>query len=405
MFLLSNFSSSLPSLHAAEFDALVVPSLMESDMDGWYKIPQNSRPSIPVAYSIFHGQSFRLVVLFRGYTAGKDDNVHIRYDVQIYDPQGKQTNDKGSNLLAYQGPNPKVFILSQEYLAIKFPEKYPPGTYKIKVTGYDKIANKSFTAETSIDLLQFALPEKFASMEKAGEWMMGYHKNPTPIKAISALQSIVQLDPKWQKRYVPVSTCLGRVFSDNPFLLKNIAKQFDSFSVTDQKRFLLVCAVSNNTILEPVIAGDGKEELREFYNKAKKIKIPDTNGEINTALQLDILWSEFFATGKYAPIRKIVGALALIKHEKTLEKIRSGEIKTLTEEAKLRVYYLVATHGSAAWSLASNCTQIPLVYKYCVSIYEREDLDESIKNQLGAILIAVQEKIREKEKSGKLKKE
>jgi len=153
-------------VNAAEFDAMVAPSLMDSNMDGWYKIPQNSGPKIRIVDRVFQDQAFNLLILFRGYSADKKNNLHITYDLQVYDPQGNPTEDKGSDILAYQGPNPNVLILSQGVVTIIFTDKYPVGTYKIKVTAYDKIGNKSFTSETPIELIPFALPEKFTSQNE-----------------------------------------------------------------------------------------------------------------------------------------------------------------------------------------------------------------------------------------------
>ncbi|MBT8350328.1 MAG: hypothetical protein KJO26_03715 [Deltaproteobacteria bacterium] len=377
---------------ATEFDTMVVPSLMDSDMDGWYKIPPNSGPIIHRAYSVYQGQMFNLLIFFKGYSADNDKNLHVRYDVQVYDPQGNTTEDKGSDLLAYQGPlgSPEALMLNQQYLKIVFTEKYHLGTYKIKVTAYDKNSGKTFTSETPIELIPFTLPEKFKSQQEAESWMMEYYQKPTQVKAISALQTFVELDPKWIKENLNILIFFKRVFSDNPFLFRNIAKHFNTFSKENQKKLLLISAISGDSVIEPFTTGDGNEELKKFYNSAKEIIFPDISGGINSAVQLDILWSEFLTTGKYEPIRKIVSALALKKYKGYLDKIKAGEIE-LTKEVE-RNAYLEATYKSAVWSLISNCKQMPLVFKYCVFMYENEPLDEDLKSQLGSILRIAQKR-------------
>ena len=152
-------------------------------------------------------------------------------------------------------------------------------------------------------------------------------------------------------------------------------------------------ALSGDSELQSFVSGAGKEEFQKFYNGAKEIKVPDVTGEINSPVQLDILWSEFFTTGKYDPIKKIVSALALKKYKGTLDKIKAGEIE-VTKEVK-RDAYLEATYGSAIWSLISNCKQMPLVFKYCTFMYENENLDKDIKSQLGSILRVAQKEIQE----------
>lgn len=395
IFLFLSLFTFLSVSQATEFDAMVVPSLMDSNMDGWYKIPPNSGPNIHRASRVYQGQMFNLLIFFKGYSTNKNNNLHVRYDVQVYDPNGNPTDDKARDVLAYQGPmgNPEALMLNQHYLKIVFTERYQLGTYKIKVTAYDKVSGKTFTSETPIELIPFVLPEKFESQKEAGEWSMSYYQNPTPVKSISGVQSIVELDTKWLNDNLSTLTFFRRIFSDNPFLFRNIAKHFNSFSKEDQKKLLLLSAISGDSELQPFAIGDHKEEFHQFYNGAKEIKFPDISGGINSAVQLDILWSEFLTTGKYEPIRKIVSALALKKYKGTLDKIKAGELE-VTKKVEQDAY-LEATYGSAIWSLISNCKQMSLVFKYCVFMYENEPLDEDIKSQLGSILRIAQKNIQQ----------
>lgn len=387
LFLALSLIHPLPTLHAAEFNVMVVPSLMDSDMDGWYKIPPNSGPNIHKAFSVLQDQMFNLLIFFRGYSADKKNNLHITYDVQVFDPQGNPTEDRAEDLLAYQGPmgNPEALILNQDYLKIVFTEKYPFGTYKIKVTANDKNSGKYFTSESSIDLVPFVNSQYFQSQEEVGQWFMEYYKNPSPAKAISAVQNSIQLDTEWLSNNLYILSFFSSVFKKNQFLWKHITNNFYSFSQEDKKRFLLISAISEDSTLVTEIEED---ELINFYNSARNLDLPNTNGKITSPVQLDILWSEFLTTGRYDPIRKIVSALALKEYEGTIDKIKSGEFEATEEFAQKA--YLEATHKSAIWSLISNCKQMPLVFKYCAYIYENENLEADIKNQLGAILRTAQ---------------
>ena len=388
--------------YATDFDAMVVPSLMDSDMDGWYRIPMNSGPAIHKATQVTQGQIFSLLIFFRGYTVDKGSKVHIRYDVQVYDPKGKPTEDKGSDLLAYQGEignNRDALLLNQQFLKILFTEKYPVGTYNIKVVAFDKIANTSFTKETPIELVSFSPGKKFSSEKELGEWLMGYYGNPTPVKAIHGVLQFVQLDREWVNKRIGTLAFFRRVFTDNPFLLENISRNANAYTIDEKKKLILMAVLSESNSQAQLIAA-GNKELNDFLVSAKKLKIPDTDAEITSADQLDVLWSEFLATGKYHPVKKIVSALALSKYKGTLDKIKSGEIKDRTREIE-KAAYLDATYQSAVWSLISNCKQMPLVFKYCIFVYENESLPEDIKNQLGAILSVVQKKLQNDKKTGK----
>lgn len=388
---------------AEEFDTLVVPSLMDSNMDGWYKIPINSGPVIHHASSVYQGQMFNLLIFFRNYSADKNNNLHLTYDVQVYDPEGNPTEDMGTDILAYKGPmgNPDALMLNQEFLRIVFTEKYQLGTYKIKVTAYDKISGKKFVSEAPIELTSFELPEKFESTEETEAWLMGYFQSPTPEKAISGVQSVVEPNSEWQNDNLNILYFFRRIFTDNQFLFKNIAIQLNSFSKEDQKKFLLISAICNDPTFEFLINDGRQKELYEFYKSAKEIKFPDLTGDIYSAVQLDMLWSEFLATGKYDPIKKILSALALNKYIGTLDKIKSKEIE-VTKEIERNAYF-EATYRSAVWSLISNCKQFPLVFKYCVFMYENENFDANIKDQLGSILTVAQKELQEENENSEPK--
>lgn len=378
-------------LQAADFDTMVVPSLMDSEMDGWYRIPTNSGPYIHKAHSIYPDQQFNLLIFFRGYQANQDNLVHVTYDVQVYDPNGKPTEDTGTNLLAYKGPigHPTALMLNQQYMKITFTEHYPIGNYKIKVSARDNISDTSFVSETLIELVPFSWPEPFASQHAAAEWMMQYYLNPSPVKAIGALQQLLQPEPAWLTENLSILSFFQTVFEDNPFLLKNIDKEFQELSIEDKKRFLLIASIIGDTDFLLKNTESLPEDLKNDLLEIAGIQFPDMNDAITNPTQLDILWTEFLATGNYAPIRKIVSSLALSEHTGTIDKIKSGEIKTVTQEIKEKAY-LEATHQSAIWSLLSNMQQMPLVMKYAIYIYQNEHLDENIKNQLGAIIKAAQ---------------
>jgi hypothetical protein len=382
---------------ADEFGAMAIPTIMDADMDRYYKIPPDSGPRITAASSVYKGQMFHIFIVAGGYSTDTGDTLHVTYDFQLYDPQGNATDVEGTDLLVYQGPmgDPHAVLLSQEVLQIVFTDEDQFGTYKIKVTVHDKNSGSTFTSETPIKLVEFALPELFESQQEAGEWLMGYYKTPSPVQAISGVRSLVQPDPEWLTENLHIVTFFRSVFSDNPFLFKHIAKHFSSFSQEDQERFLIISALCEDSELQSFAVGPGKEEFNKLYQTAKTLTIPDLTDEIDSPVQLDMLWSEFLARGTYEPVRKIVSALELKKYTGALDKVKAREVE-VTEELE-RHAYLEATYKSAIWSLSTNCRQMPLVHKYCAFMYKNEPLDEDIKRQLGSILRAVYEMLREKE--------
>lgn len=313
----------------------------------------------------------------------------MTYDVQVYGPDGKPTDDNGYGIVAYQGSatNKEFILLNQQFLKIIFTEKYPLGTYKIKVTVHDKVGNQTATGEKFLPLKAFSSGVEFASEKMFSEWLMHYHERPEPCRAVKAITQFVSLDTEWLAEHIGSLAFFRRVLMENRFLTDNLTMNFKEFPVEEQKKLLLVLHLAGYD--KTADLAKANPQLEKFYPTLRTLQIPATDGDITTGDQLDILWSEFLATGKYAPVKKIVETLALYKFKGTLEKIKSGEIKEKTDQI-IRESFLEATYQAAAWSLISNCRQIPLVFKYCVTIYEKEPFDDAIKQQLRAVLAVAQ---------------
>jgi hypothetical protein len=375
-----------------EFSIFVAPSLNSDNMDIWYRTPHESAPFIHTVSSVTQGQPFQLLVFASGYSLDENKRADMSYDMQVYDPSGKPTEDHLADMEVYKGKvgNSSALLLSHQYPKIVFTRKYPLGTYTINVTAHDHIANKTLSISKTVTLEPFTLPKRFESDEAAAKWMMGYHRAQTPSKAIPAIFRAVHTDKKWLHRNLNILTFFRHILRHNPYLVRRIAEHASDFSQEDMKKILTVAAIMNPREVQPLVK-PLKGDLLTYYQHARNIRIPSTDGEITTATQLDILWSEFLATGTYRPIQKIVSALALQKYRGTLDKIKAGELDKNDPEVRKHAY-LDATYGSAVWSLISNCKQMDLVFQYCIYIYQNEPLDKEIKGQLYALLKIAQEK-------------
>ena len=84
------------SENADEFDVVVIPSLMDSDLDGWFRVPLNSGPVMISTKQVTHGQVFMVIAFFKGYKADDNNQIHLRYDLQIYGPDGKPIVEMGT---------------------------------------------------------------------------------------------------------------------------------------------------------------------------------------------------------------------------------------------------------------------------------------------------------------------
>jgi hypothetical protein len=401
---LNLFWATLPSwAWSAGFDAKIIPTIVNSAMDSWYKVPVNSAPVFVTAGSIHKDQIFNLLVIFKGYTLDGNGSADIVYDVQTFDPNGKPTEDTAKNLVGYKGKvgNRRLLIMAVEFLKIEFTDSYIPGKYTLKVRGTDRVSGRTFDSVAYIELKPFELPDPFASSTEARDWMRDYHRTPRPDRAIDAVRWLLNTDEEWGREHPDVLTFFRVVYRENPFLLKYVAQSFDTLSPEDKYRFLLLSALAGDRSLEPVMSRkDVDPELRAFYRKAGSVSLPNVTGDITSPEQVDILWAEFSATGKFEPVRKIVGALALKEQAVSPDNGSEKSTGRPVEETRGKDS-LDAAYRSVIWSLTANCRKIPLVMKYCTYIYTSEKLDESLKTRLGSVLSHSREEMGGKGRRGK----
>jgi hypothetical protein len=296
------------------------------------------------------------------------------------------TNDgkvaiEDKNRAYYQGPILKnKLILSDEHvLDMSFEASDMAGVYQIQMTFHETISKRNFSTAAEIELVKFKKPESFASEEELSEWTMNYYQHPDPIRSFASILYLVKTSSEWLEDNSMSLAFYRRIFLDNPFLWENYAKLYKSSPDEDKEKMLLVAAGVPANEEKGEFLKTVQGDMKTFYDKACKITIPSTEQKITTAVQLDILWAEFFASGTYQPVKQIVSALGLKKHRGMLEVVGR----------------------SAEWSLISNCLQSHRAYQYCQTVYERETLDPDVKESLGVILATVEIKKREQETTGK----
>ena len=115
----------------------------------------------------------------------------------------------------------------------------------------------------------------------------------------------------------------------------------------------------------------GKEDANLVEN-IKSIPMPDPYGQINHPVQLDMLWWDFFATGRIKPIQKLVSVLEYSKYAGAIGAYK----KSKKTQADLKKAMKDAIFQALVWSLRSNCRHHELVRNYCLYILQKEKLSD-----------------------------
>lgn len=392
IFLLLFFSLPLP---AKALDILVLPTVIDQEMDAWQHVPANSEPAIYPTEHIYRGQQFRLLVIGKDYVTDNLQHANITYTVQVLDPSGSALLGQGAALELYRGTvgSNTMLLLSRQHLTLDFSETDPYGTYLIQITARDLLADQETTATAEILLAPVSDRADFDSSEEFSNWIADYYRAPDPSRAITALLQYVDTEPEARQKQVSLLTFLSRVVQNNQFLWPHLKSIYSAADLEDRKKILLLSALSDQQ--DDSFFSSLDPELAAFYFDAKKINLPVPTDRPVTGIEIDILWAEFMATGSIAPMRKLVGALYLESARGTEELIASGELDT-TPEVKARAAQ-EAVYRYALSSLVYNGERHSLVKQYLGYIYELEQPEPVIKAQLENILAILQQRTNEEE--------
>ena len=392
IFLLLFFSLPLP---AKALDILVLPTVIDQEMDAWQHVPANSEPAIYPTEQIYRDQPFRLLVIGKDYVTDNLQHANITYTVQVLDPSGSALLGQGATLELYKGlvGSSTMLLLSRQHLTLDFSETDPYGTYLFQITARDQLADQETTATAEIVLAPVSDRADFDSSEEFSNWIADYYRAPDPPRAITALLQYVDTEPEARQKQVSLLTFLSRVVQSNRFLWPHLKSIYSAADLEDRKKILLLSALSDQQ--DDSFFSSLDPELMAFYLDAKKINLPVPTDRPVTGIEIDILWAEFMATGTIAPIRKLVGALYLESARGTEALIASGELE-MTPEAKARAAQ-EAVYRYALSSLVYNGERHSLVKQYLGYIYELGQPEPVIKAQIENILAILQQRTNEEE--------
>lgn len=363
---------SMPVLAAEkpdDFDAVIVLTRQDAGMDWWFAVPAQFAPVISKVDNVSRGENFNIIIFFNSYGADKDQMVDITYDFRMIRPDGT-TGGREENCIGYRGKSIGPYLIpAKDIMTACFDQGDALGEYTLSVTAYDHVRNQVSKKSAKIRLKEFILP--VVKQENEDNWFFEYPVNPQPSKAMAFFLNTPcpYINEKGEVLWSALwfYKC---IYENNDFLVPCTVKYFkDKATLQQKKDIILLFRLLKQTDKLPMTV-----ELKEYNRSLGKIAVPDPYTEITTADKLDMLWGEFFATGKIKPVRQIVTSFNLCKY--------SGTGEDVMKEAVFQ---------SALWSVRSNCEQMPLLFQYCACLYETGDLNKDEKDYLGIILKKVVE--------------
>ncbi len=368
------------------FDFMIAPTRQDPSLDWWYAVPEGFTPQLNLVSSVAKGEYFNIIPFFKNYGTTSNGQVRITYDIEVLRPDGS-IDESMQQCDGHKGvASPPNLLAARAVMRLCFDPEDPFGKYTINVTAYDHVSSQTNRQSVAIEQKDFTI-EPLSEQER-DELFFRYSTAPNPSQAFASfLQTEHDFIDKDNEPLWSAIWFFKTIFENNEFLIPHLLEAFSGGTPKQQKDIILVFALMGRTDELPTLPS----EFKAFEQIMKAGRVPSPYSEITTGTQLDMLWAEFFATGRIEPIRQLTTSLTLVKHLGTLDKVKAGELDPKDPEV-LRIGMLEAVFQSALWSLRSNCEQSPLLFPYCVNILDSEELEGSAQRVLAMLLQSIAEK-------------
>lgn len=368
-------------------DSVLLVTSDKAFSDKWYKTMAQDAPRFNSTNSVFQNQQVALAVFYKEASMNSAQQAKIFCDLKVVFPDGNCTEQKEILVIDGKISEEKIVRLSEQVPWLTFDQ---PGSYQIQVSVRDMNAKTVQMHKKTIEVKEYASNRYFNDINTFSIWMNTYYQHQTPDKIIDGMSFFAHGDPNMRKKSFPqVSVFFGKALNDNQYLIPYLLKIFPEQDM-DTKMMILGTLPYIKYDFSEFISQLSDNEQRFYAAWLKQyiqypgsgIKVPTNIKEsIRISYQMDMLWSYFFASGEYAPIKQLVEVLEFGKFKGSLEKYKQTSSSADEENASKELVY-----KAARWSLETNIKQHKLVKDYCEFIYAQENLPPHAKQELKEIL-------------------
>jgi hypothetical protein len=249
------------------------------------------------------------------------------------------------------------------------------GSYVFSVTLKDENSGKQIQAQTTLKLVENYSGKILPDPLKA---MGNYYSEPAPQNIIPAFKQFIAKIPELSRKNnfnpIPILALFYYALAENPQVWDEFIK-YTGAIVRPELKQLGVIIIHE---LDAKLFSQLSESDQKHWNP-QNAGIFRVNA-ITNAIQLDILWSEFFITGKVKPVIQIANAIANVKNNISIEDFKKIPAPTMENKQSLMLYL---TGVAANWSITSNAKQHRLVNFYLeVAVARNEFKDELVKTTI-----------------------
>ncbi|QSH40289.1 hypothetical protein P0136_00445 [Lentisphaerota bacterium ZTH] len=375
-----------------EFKCFVQTSLSYSFSEQLAYIPPTETPVLPIVSKVYATQLFDVYVFFQNF-AIKDNKTNVTFDVKVTGPRGRHFFGRKNleGLVISQKINaPNHVHLSPNIFRISFNTSDPKGTYRINIKATDHISGQETKTFTRITLLggppMFYKAVNFTPRE-IGEFMCYYYLNPKPERLVPVFLGFCKICTDLRDEYpdfnhMALMAFFYRAFSMNKFLLPALTNSAKDLPFSEKQHAVFLMHWMDTPYRPRLIAAMGPDAM-QYDRTLDSCHNPFIIKQARSSVQLDILWSLFFASGEFEPVFKILATMQLMETGLKPEELK--RLKGVAPGTRSRIRDWIVGH-SAEWSLKVNCRRHKLLRYYCEAVFADPETPPFIKYRLSKVL-------------------
>lgn len=374
------------SISAYGFSAQVVASPQDKKMEWWFNQPANSAPHVIQISSVYFHQEFSLFSFFENASI-KDGKFHIKYTITSTDPKGKKTIVAKDIVQKGSKASKSIIVASTEIVGACFDKNNPDGLYTFEISAKDEISGETSTSKTHLRVVDWNAPIPMNDKKEVVNAIFNFYKNPSPESLYMIFYSnelnLEQRGAPNDLNYI-YAGFFRSAFMRNSFLTPFLRDKFPSMSPLDRAKTIYLFALMDEARIDFNILTESEKKYQDAMRKAN-IPAPYAKWDkILGAVQIDLLWGEFFADGTYKPIRRIMDLLAYTEEGNFTLRMLTEKRRPKNREEWEKMM-MGAYHSAALNSILDYASQFELIRNYCRWAIQNKDIPESSFKLLGEI--------------------
>lgn len=357
-----------------EFSPRLIATTQDGDFDMWLKIPAGATPQISSTNKTVSGEKFSLVVLIKN-AAVKDGKYKVSYTITAKSPAGEDLTIVKSATLEGEKPARADTLASPDVIGLQFDKTYQTGKYAFSISATDLLADKTVSETITVEIVDWVAPKPIETEELLNQAFYTYYIKPSPELLYSMFFSkklnLEQKSAPYELNFIMLGF-FKAAFAKFDFLIDEILPNFDKFDPLDKSKIILI----NRLIGRPPIKGGMLTPNQiKYQNSLRNAEFPsayESWHKIMGTSQLDMLTGEFYATGAYRPVRRMMNLFVNRKESDfTVKTLESGKRPASGDWNKFNIGML---HILAVKAVLRLSQENDLADQYCVWAVENKDL-------------------------------